>query len=156
MIDEPHVLPVLPVIYHRQQPTDTSCVYACIAMLMNVPVTDVIDWVKKNLGKNQTTFFETQQCLTAFGLSWSSLCLPHLCAPGYYMATVPSLNMEGESHVVIIYFSDFVERIYDPNEGREGKKFYVTQLEESSPALARSIGSYKELVYIWLGGRIPE
>lgn len=54
------------------------------------------------------------------------------------MLGVPSLNMQASTHSILMDTREEVcgsGAIYDPNQGREGKKYYTTDLEvaESDP-----------------------
>ena len=44
---------------------------------------------------------------------------------GLYMLVVPSLNIKGGAHYIVLdYRDENYPKIYDPNKGREGKEFY--------------------------------
>jgi len=112
-------------IKHQTQPTDNSCVAACIAMACNKPVKEIM------------AKFHNPECGIAFDETISALAdegVPSIqYASGSFMPwgrtfliTVPSLNAEAMNHAVIIHANSSKDgiTIYDPNDGREGKKVY--------------------------------
>lgn len=115
-------------ITHLQQLTDTSCVPACIAMVSGVGQHRIIDQMAKHGGSSGSLREEFRQ--------WVRMgYLPRLLPYNELMdgrrrvmlATVPSLNFEGGNHRIVIDYTDGDEgpTILDPNEGREGKRFYT-------------------------------
>jgi hypothetical protein len=45
-------------------------------------------------------------------------------ACGHYLASIPSLNFVGKCHTVLVHATEDFVKVYDPNNGREDKKFY--------------------------------
>jgi len=57
-------------------------------------------------------------------LWWNALLFEYTMLHGHYIAMVPSLNNEGGTHYVVIRRDENGETVFDPNRGREGKKWY--------------------------------
>jgi hypothetical protein len=115
-------------ITFQQQPTPNSCVSATLAMLLDKDVNDVIaEFHDKYMDKVveihdylDDNNIEYRKCFTCQA-QWE---------PGYiYKLCVPSLNILGGQHAILVDFrKDF--KLYDPNMGREGVKYYVHKFEE--------------------------
>lgn len=117
-------------ITHQQQPTSTSCVSACLAMLLDVPVQQVVDdFHDKYHAQEQLP----HEYLAAKGLTTSPGKSTELALyPGkLYLVAAPSLNIEANMHEIIVDFRDKENCmvILDPNQGKEGKKYYVYKPE---------------------------
>ena len=114
----------------QQQPTPVCCTATCVAMAIGVPIAD--------LGVTLNDSYD----LTDFGvfLAERGIWLRYLdrgarfCSGSLYLLSVRSLNKIGVDHAVLLdtrqcscdepdgWCRDW--RVYDPNEGREGKDFY--------------------------------
>lgn len=110
-------------VKHVTQPTRYSCVHACLSMVTGVPVMELIE----RLGEGGLGSDDEAMILTENGIL--PICLPdftpHLMPyVGTYFATVPSINLEGTNHLVVVSLEDDKWVLYDPNEGREGRKSY--------------------------------
>lgn len=125
---------------HRQQVDDQSCTSACLAMLLNVPVMDVIgefhiDWLKgqtdpiKYLTSKEVEF----KALTPF---------TEFQGDGVYLTTVPSLNHEGTLHHILVVFKDSEMKIFDPNQGRPLKRYYVNNFAPKDSELEVHLKHY--------------
>lgn len=111
-------------ITHKTQPTVMSCMAACLAMLLERDVEEVdsefsLDYVRGYI--DVATYLYRQGIFAQ----------PHITAgmhqirPGrLYLATVPSLQLPGLFHQIIIdaRFSDV--KVYDPCKGLQGKQYY--------------------------------
>ncbi|MBU1477471.1 MAG: hypothetical protein KJ856_05895 [Gammaproteobacteria bacterium] len=108
-----------------QQPTLDTCTSACLSMITGVDVNDVIrdfhdDW--KSLKSNPSEFLSHRGIRHVVNKDVFSRILNYGFA---YLLTVPSLNLEGGLHHIILDLSDALEKVYDPNQGKEGKRYYV-------------------------------
>lgn len=111
-------------ITHKTQPTMMSCMAACLAMLLDRDVEEVdnefsLDYVRGYI--DVATYLYRQGIFAQ----------PHITAgmhqiyPGrLYLATVPSLQLPGLFHQIIIdaRFGDV--KVYDPCKGLQGKQYY--------------------------------
>lgn len=110
-------------IKHQTQLTPTSCVPACMAMISGVDQQSIIDDLDRHHGSCGSLHDEFCQWVRLGYLPqlvpWNSL------RHGIVMlATVPSLNIPGGMHRIVIDLRD-VLTVYDPNKGRDGRRFYT-------------------------------
>lgn len=127
-------------ITHQQQPTPTSCVSACLAMLLDIPVKDVIDEFHDKYMKAD---IDADDYLKAKGVKAKSCLSTHRrIEPGkVYLIAAPSLNLEASTHEIIFDFrDDFV--VLDPNMGKVGKKYYVWKAGKDLGELEVDVKSY--------------
>ncbi|MDB2179364.1 hypothetical protein [Citrobacter farmeri] len=110
---------------HQQQPTHNSCMSACVAMISNQSVTEVVEqWHDK---------FHSKE-------AWLDDAMDHYRIPYFYghpkkaellsgfiyFLTVPSLNIVGGQHQILAAVKEGpVVEIFDPAKGRDGAKYYV-------------------------------
>lgn len=111
-------------IKHKTQPTVMSCMAACLAMLLDRDVEEVdnefsLDYVRG--------YIDVASYLYRQGI----FAQPHVTAgmhqirPGrLYLATVPSLQLPGLFHQIIIDARFDGVTVYDPAKGLEGKQYY--------------------------------
>lgn len=132
-----------------QQPTADSCTSACLSMLTGIPIHDVIetfhyDWKAKKsnpavfLNRNGFNYEVNHNpfCHTA---EWGSV----------YLLTVPSLNIVGGLHHIIMDLRSDTEVILDPNYGKAGKKYYTGWSKKSESLLAIQLSAFLiDLVFI--------
>lgn len=108
-----------------QQPTPDSCTSACLSMLTSVDVNEVVslfhsDW--KSLRSNPSEFLSNHGIRHSVNKDVFS----HKVKWGYiYLLTVPSLNIEGGLHHIVLDLTGEFEIVLDPNSGKEGKKYYT-------------------------------
>ena len=124
------------------QPSPMSCAQTCIAMAMDVPVADVI----KLLGDKGMTQRQLLSALDRFGLVWNRLVFDTIVHTGWYFASVPSLNVKGGMHQVLVHF--------DYERGCSG----ITVMDPSARIAYDQRGAdlycYRELVIFRPGGRL--
>lgn len=134
------------VVKHQVQPTDQTCTMTCIAMVLGIPATQAVeefhyDYI--NSIQKPSAYFKLKNI--AFKTVTESRGLEY---DNVYIATVPSLNTVAGTHSIVIDATDNFT-VYDPNMGREGKKFYwYPELdgcppEGSDPTLAVRLNSYR-------------
>lgn len=107
------------------QPTGDSCTSACLSMLTGIDVNQVVEQFHKDWQTNQSdpSEFLSKHGIRSYAhnkvfdhrLDWGTI----------YLATVPSLNIEGGLHHILIDLSGDKIRVLDPNNGKEGKRYYV-------------------------------
>ena len=86
-------------IVPQLQPTDRTCVHTCLAMVLGVPVQQVID----RYGGQPMSDQRLMAALTEHGVEFDRLVFGNLFWPGWYLAGVPSLNVEGGTHAILIH-----------------------------------------------------
>ena len=116
------------MIIHQSQPTHNSCVSACIAMLAGVPATEVTERFNDayHSQEDPNIIFRMLEAYNIEAVPRSS----HAgnVHPGQVViACVPSLNIVGGNHAVILDYSTEEFKVFDPAEGIPGKKFYTTE-----------------------------
>lgn len=109
------------------QPTSDTCTSACLAMLTGIEVQTVINefhagWKSTENKINPSTYLAEKSvphsaCNDPFNnlLEWGSV----------YLLTVPSLNIDGGLHHIVVDLRNDAEIVLDPNKGREGRRYYI-------------------------------
>lgn len=110
-------------IKHRQQVTNTSCVAACLSMVTGVEQERIIGQMAKHDGGRSSLHDEYRQWVR---MGYLPRRLPYgdMKFGAVMVATVPSLNLPGGNHRIVIDHRECL-KVLDPNEGREGKLFYT-------------------------------
>lgn len=114
---------------HQTQPCPVSCMTASIAMVVDRPVA----WIKNLFHERyRNGGLSIRQMLTELGVpfkSFDSADSNSLGKSGIYLVSVPSLNIVGGMHQVVIEVQDVDWHVHDPAWGLEvdGKqrKYYV-------------------------------
>lgn len=125
-----------------QQPTGDSCTSACLSMLTGIPIDEVIekfhsDWKAKKSNPavwlNQNGFnYEVNHNPFCHTAEWGSV----------YLLTVPSLNIVGGLHHIVMDLRSDTEVILDPNYGKVGKKYYTGWSVKSESLLAVKLSAF--------------
>ena len=98
-------------LVHQYQPTPFTCTHACLAMVLGRPVADIVDEVGLHQGFNQKdllaalTRYDLMHAMTLFGALWE----------GWQFVVVPSLNVRGGSHQVLVCCQGAKMRVLDPS-----------------------------------------
>lgn len=113
-----------------QQPTADTCTSACLSMITSIDINEIIndfheEW--KNYKTNPSKFL-SHQCIghvvnkDVFNhtLEWDSI----------YLLTVASLNIDGGLHHIVLDLTGEIEMVFDPNNGKQGKKYYIGWSED--------------------------
>lgn len=131
-------------ITHITQSLPTSCVSACLSMVLGIPEEVVIQEFHKDYFQGKTTL---GKYLTSKGIDFTPIGFEEAFYPEddieehVYFLTVPSLNIEGNLHEIIWHWWEGGNKIYDPAQGFEFKKgkrgkgkrkFYVSSKQEAS------------------------
>lgn len=120
------------VLKHLTQPTQNTCVCTCVAMLLGKTAQEVIDkwhhayyFQKEFLGDILEEEGLSVECHYSAG---SAKLLPG----NLYMITVPSLNIEGSLHQVIVDWRDAAVGpvCLDPAKGLSDRKYYTLSEDE--------------------------
>lgn len=116
----------------KKQTLSNNCVSACIAMLVREHVDVITACFHDSYQKHEISVHE-------FLEDWEVVCKPHLSIQGnivpgkLYLVTVPSLNVSGMLHQVIVDWrdTDVLYKVIDPCMGKEGKLFYTGALPQT-------------------------
>jgi hypothetical protein len=128
----------------QSQPDDMTCWPTCLAMALGVSVKYVLEamearGLKFYAGMKQRDISFFLCCLGIGAKTFPNI--GHGVSPGLYICEVPSLNVTGYTHAVLLKISEHFEPfIYDPNTGREGKALYCIESYFQAPII-----SYTEL-----------
>lgn len=115
-------------LVHVTQPTGLTCTSACLAMITFKPVQDVVLEFDAAYNAHDTTPAEYLESLGYHPKRYYTDSFNEL-EPGHiYLLTVPSVNLNGLLHHVVLDFRDELDPVVlDPSRGREGKRYYVLQ-----------------------------
>jgi len=98
-------------LVHQTQPTPYTCAHTCLAMVLGRPVEEVMHEVKELAGMNTHDLlnalerYGVMHALTMFGALWS----------GWQLVTVPSLNVRGGTHKVLVHWEAGKYHVLDPS-----------------------------------------
>ena len=110
-------------IIETQQPTDHSCVHACISMVTGVPVEDIID--EYSLEDEGMALDQEHVVVDTLGYFHITYHAPVVLQGRVFLVTVPSMNIVGNFHRIVIDARvPDNPHVYDPNKGRKGKLCY--------------------------------
>jgi len=106
-------------IIHAQQPTHNTCASACLAMLTQRPIEQIIEEFHHEYQKGHTDelryLLEKGYDITIPSVKDSFL----IRSETICLACVPSLNIKGGMHCVVVDLRSDSAALYDPNYGRE-------------------------------------
>lgn len=106
-----------------KQETKNGCVIACLATVTENTFDHVHNLTKIDTNEKGVGMQEKLRLLGVLGHSWVHIFPPVLMFDRIYIATVPSLNMQGQNHSVVFdMYAD--EYVLDPNQGRKNKLVY--------------------------------
>lgn len=115
------------LLKHQQQPDDITCMSTCLAIILDLPAAQVIEEFHESYRNGTLTaaaYLRSKGLKVSQQYPGESLSSRH----GFiYLVSTPSLNQEGGMHSIVIDRRAEAPdsfRVYDPNDGREGKKFY--------------------------------
>ena len=131
-----------PVIL-QTQPTPHSCVSACLAMLLDVPVEEVHEefhFPYRNFEMSILEYAHKKGMMFVSGQSDSVLYYGMV-----YLLAVPSLNIKSGVHQIIVDTRNHKFQIYDPNEGYAGRLFYSEAWEPGASLLNSYTVDFKVL-----------
>jgi len=124
----------------QQQPNDHTCVHTCLSIVTGIPVDELIE----RFGDHAIGFDEIATVLVEHGLFPRETTIEShpFYRSGIYFVSVPSLNLAGQLHQIVIEASEDGYIVHDPQAGREGKDFYVDD-DVTSGKMARA-----EVLYV--------
>lgn len=117
---------------HIQQKDHDGCTHACVAMVTG----EDYDEVRLQTPHAASTL-EILYLLAANGAIGIIQPLPNEFVPGMkYIVTVPSLNIKGGNHCVVVFLQQNSLMVFDPNRNLPGKLWY------SSSGYDDNLGKY--------------
>ncbi|WOD12790.1 hypothetical protein RPW65_08100 [Pseudomonas sp. NyZ704] len=124
------------LIVHQQQPTPDTCTCTSIAMICGMPAGEVIRRFHEGY---MTRMFGFGRILDDLGIPYRAYQSDEdhvIDDAGAYLLTVPSLNIPGFLHHLVVEMDEEGEWVVlDPVIGREGKRFYTASLPRSEAEL---------------------
>ena len=100
------------ILQHQFQPTPTTCVQTCLAMVLGRPAEEIIEEIGHPGGLPQRQLLES---LDRYDIHYAQT-LDGALWPGWQFAAVPSLNIRGGMHEVLVHLDDHNRmRVLDPS-----------------------------------------
>lgn len=141
------------MIEFQQQPTPNTCTSACLAMILGVPVQDVIDVFHGAYVDGDT---DASKFLNEAGID-HEIGNPFMKVntAGLWLLCVPSLNIQAGNHNILYLMIPapesgegfFYQYLFDPAKGREDRKYYkLPQDEDNNPLAVNLYGRCVDLV----------
>lgn len=123
------------------QPSPKTCVQACLAMALGVPV----DLVIETFGESPMGHDELMSALRDCRILHVEIVSPRLVIHGWHFAVVPSLNFRGGNHQVLIH------------NDMDGGGFSVLDpsTRDTYAANGSDLRCWTQLVFFHPGGRLP-
>lgn len=111
-------------ITHQMQNLPTSCCSAALAMILGKPASEVEEAFHVPYEAGLTSEYEY---LTLGGVGFDPLGpnLRSILWDQVYLLAVPSLNLQATLHSVVVDTRFGTYKVYDPNQGREGRLYYT-------------------------------
>lgn len=144
-----------PVIEHQMQPCPVSCMATSLAMICGKPAAEIIQSLHERYRQGNTSLRSMLEELHVPFRSFDSCdnnCLEFI---GAYLVGVPSLNIQGGTHEIVIEVTEDDYFVFDPVKGRDGKLFYEKR-GYSDADLAVELGGFNIDAFIdrrWLEAR---
>ena len=127
-----------------KQPTKHSCVHACLSMVTGIPVINILE----RFGERALDTHRELTVLTEMGIC--PVPLPNSTEPlmtlgNVFFVTVPSLNLVGRNHAIVVETSNDGDVIvYDPSP----KDHYPLDALQPSRKTKRTLSSYGDIVLL--------
>lgn len=111
------------MLKHQTQPTHDSCMVTCLAMVADLPVDDL--WHHhENLSGNR---YKLDKVMQELGIPYNERYSTHqtLYEGGLYVLAVPSLNLPGHFHQIVVQVTLEETIVLDPGKGRRERYYYI-------------------------------
>lgn len=127
-----------------KQPTKQSCVHACLSMVTGIPVGHIIKrFGSRPLSKNDELIVLTEMGIYPITLPVSVQ--PLMVLGNIFMVTVPSLNIKGGNHAVVVEVTQDMDiNVYDPSPSEH----YPVDAMQPSKNTERVMKSYSEITLL--------
>lgn len=116
-------------LLHQMQPTNNSCTSACLAMITNRPVRKIMEEFHDKWQVFDTNPLKWLEANTRLKCKALDIYYDTVFNNAVYLATVPSLNIEGGLHHILFDTRGEHCVVYDPAMGR-GKYYGNTDLND--------------------------
>ena len=107
-----------------QQQDDSTCGVACAAMVAGVPFETAMAKARLFVKLNGLGTREMGTLLRRLGVRFTRKLFPELNRTVPHIVLVPSLNVPGGQHYVVVDLTNEFFEVFDPQRGRPGKKYY--------------------------------
>lgn len=132
---------------HIQQQDDSTCGVACAAMVAGVPFEVAHSKARQFVHKNGIGSREMGTVLRRLRVRFTRKLFPELCRTVPHIVVVPSLNVTGGLHYVVVDLTRGYMEVYDPQRGRPGKRYYRAPHDLSDDE-GFPLSSYTEVIRI--------
>lgn len=129
----------------ENQINDKSCVHACLSMVTGIPVETLWERFPHPMRQEDEIVVLVENKI--FPVPSSSYG-PQFLRYGTYMMTVPSLNVGGALHCVLVVYNEDGAFLYDPQSGREGKKSYPLRSLMSDYDEPNKVTGYADVTFL--------
>ena len=141
----------------QPQPTSDTCVHACIAMLMGEPVEEVAKAISLIVGRQSgVTTRELHTILDTGGFEWNQLTYPELTFDGWYILGVPSLNVPGGGHAILVKAEEGrIVQVHDPRQNATSARdthYYV--VSDAMTAYQHTVRRWHISAWVHPGGSL--
>jgi len=112
---------------HQTQPCPVSCVCTSIAILAGRPAAEIVEKYHRGYRDGSVS---VRTMLTELGIpfaTFDSLDGGVMDQVGAYLVTVPSLNITGGTHQIVIEITEDDYHVIDPVQGRAGRRYYTAR-----------------------------
>lgn len=128
----------------QKQPTPITCIHTCLAMVLGVPVRKVIDRYGPNPLNQAMIIFALTECRVIF----NQFVFGTPAATGWYLMSVPSLNVEGGMHQIVAH--------YDMDRGCNGWTIFDPSTRKNYAPDGSNLRTWGDLILFHPGGKLPE
>lgn len=126
------------------QPTASTCVVTCVAMLLGVPVEQLMHRLGTvGLEVEGLSARSLHRLLLLLRIEFQPLMFPEFLFNGWHFAVVPSLNIPRGNHQILIHHCNGELTVFDPSP--PGKNRYIEKT---------SLVSWESLIYVEPGGNL--
>lgn len=128
----------------QQQPNAVTCTQTCLAMALRVPVSGVI----ARFGDQGMSHQQFLAVLEACRFTYNQFMLGSLIVTGWYFLTVPSLNVRGGHHKILVH--------YDADLGCSGFTVLDPSTKETYQPDGSDLVSWSSPILFIPGGTLPQ
>lgn len=109
------------------QPTDNSCVSACLSMISGIDIDKIMEVFHDSYYNHETTIYAFLDLHNIpYLIPDAKLPEKNFLWGGHtYLLSVPSLNIEGGLHAILVQYDGDKLFIFDPQKGNSDKKYYA-------------------------------
>ena len=112
-------------VEHIKQEDGNGCVIAAIAMATGKSYKEVAENTDRDFIKYGMTELDKVAVIEKLGFQWEHLYPPDLSEEGIYLIAVPSLNLIGHFHCIVVECNEHGYKVFDPQVGNHHKFTYT-------------------------------